>query len=109
MAVSQTTLPLRLDVFDEAGTKVAERFLGCLRRDHDVALDFDDIDAEQDMPSWSTTFARAARRTAGCTRCSATRTGTPAMSRNRASAAHIFNTVMTYRDEPQSYSGRRRG
>ena len=31
MAVSQTTLPLRLDVFDEAGNKVAERFLGCLR------------------------------------------------------------------------------
>jgi len=30
MAETQTDLPLRLDVFDEAGTKVAERFWeGC--------------------------------------------------------------------------------
>ena len=43
MAVSQTTLPLRLDVFDADGRKVAERFLGCLPRDHDVALDVDDV------------------------------------------------------------------
>ena len=45
MAVSQKTLPLRLDVFDEAGSKVAERFLGCLPRDHDVALEVDDVAA----------------------------------------------------------------
>ena len=43
MAVTQKTLPLRLDVFDETGSKVAERFLGCLPRDHDVALDVDDV------------------------------------------------------------------
>ncbi len=43
MAVSQATLPIRLDVFDEAGRKVAERFLGCLPRDHDVVLDFDEF------------------------------------------------------------------
>ena len=34
MSLAQTTLPLRLDVFDEAGTKVAERFLGRLPRHH---------------------------------------------------------------------------
>src|ERR1019366_5975133 len=33
MAESQADLPLRLDVFDEAGRKVAERFLGRLPRD----------------------------------------------------------------------------
>ena len=36
-------LPLRLDVFDETGRKVAERFLGCLPRDHDLALEVDDV------------------------------------------------------------------
>ena len=43
MAVSQTTLPVRLDVFDAAGNKVAERFLGCLARDHAVALEVDEV------------------------------------------------------------------
>ena len=36
-ASGRATLPLRLDVFDEAGGKLAERFLGCLPRDHGLA------------------------------------------------------------------------
>ncbi len=39
MALTQASLPVRLDVFDEAGRKVAERFLGRLARDHGVAVD----------------------------------------------------------------------
>ncbi len=105
MAVSQATLPIRLDVFDEAGRKVAERFLGCLPRDHDVALDFDDfaLDAGHaelvydfreggEADGWLHALFRYEDR----------------RSRHVAESsfgAHIFNTAMTYKDEPQSYSG----
>ncbi len=41
MAVTQSRLPLRLDVFDEAGRLSAQRFLGCLPRDHTLAVDLD--------------------------------------------------------------------
>ena len=43
--------------------------------------------------------------TAGCTRCSATRTAQSGHVAESSFGAHIFNTLMTYRDEPQSYSG----
>jgi hypothetical protein len=105
MAVSQTTLPIRLDVFDQAGRKVAERFLGCLPRDHGVALDFDDtaLDAGHaelvydfreggDADGWLHALFRYEDR----------RSGHVAES---SFGAHIFNTAMTYKDEPQSYSG----
>ncbi len=105
MAVSQTTLPIRLDVFDEAGRKVAERFLGCLPRDHDLALDFDDIALDAghaelvydfrdggDADGWLHALFRYEDRQSGHVAES-------------SFGAHIFNTVMTYKDEPQSYSG----
>ena len=43
MATTQDTLPLRLDVFDPQGARVAAHFLGCLPRDHAVAVDLDDL------------------------------------------------------------------
>ena len=51
------TLPVRLDVFDRDGTQVAEHFLGCLPRDHDLALDVDDVRPTRAMPNWSTISA----------------------------------------------------
>ena len=55
--------------------------------------------------SWSTISPRAARRTAGCTGCSATRTEISGHAAETSFGAHVFNTVLTYRSEPQSYSG----
>jgi len=103
MALAQTTLPLRLDVFDEAGTKVAERFLGCLPRRHDLALEVDDVAAGHaelvydfrdggDADGWLHALFRYEDRQSGHVAES-------------SFGSHIFNTVMTYRDEPQSYSG----
>ena len=43
MAETQADLPVRLDVFDTAGRKVAERFLGRLPRDHALAVDCADV------------------------------------------------------------------
>ncbi len=110
MATAQTSLPVRLDVFDPAGTKVAETFLGCLKRDHDVAVDLDDLlpddvlsegghaDLVYDFrdggvaDGWLHTLVRAEDRASGHVAES-------------SFGAHIFNTLMTYRDEPQSYAG----
>jgi hypothetical protein len=110
MAERQATLPLRLDVFDHAGTRIAERFLGCLPRDHALAVDLDDllpddalaegghVDAVYDFrdggeaDGWLHALVRAEDRASGHVAES-------------SFGAHIFNTVMTYRDEPQSYAG----
>ena len=103
MAVSQATLPVRLDVFDMNGRKVAERFLGCLARDHDVALDVDDVPAGHaelvydfrdggEADGWLHALFRYEHRQSGHVAES-------------SFGAHIFNTVMTYRDEPQAYTG----
>ncbi len=45
MATTQLRLPLRLDVFDPAGRRIAEHFLGNLERGHDLALDLDALAA----------------------------------------------------------------
>ena len=105
MAESQATLPVRLDMFDTEGRQVAERFLGCLPRGHDVAVDFDDVDIDAGHAELVYDF-----RDGGCAdgwlhalfRYEDRQNGHAAES---SFGAHIFNTIMTYRDEPQSYSG----
>ena len=105
MATTQGNLPVRLDVFDRRGRKVAERFLGCLKRDHDLVLDFDDVDVEAghaelvydfrdggEADGWMHALFRYEHRGSG-------------HAAESSFGAHIFNTAMTYRDEPQSYSG----
>jgi hypothetical protein len=105
MAERQATLPVRLDVFDTAGRKVAERFLGCLGRDHDVALDLDDVAVAAghaelvydfrdggEADGWLHALFRYEDRQSGHVAES-------------SFGAHVFNTLMTYKDEPQSYSG----
>jgi hypothetical protein len=110
MATGQANLPVRLDIFDRDGTRVAETFLGCLPRNHDVAVDLDavlpegalaeggHVDLTYDFRNggeadgWLHTLVRAEDRASGHVAES-------------SFGAHIFNTLMTYRDEPQSYAG----
>ncbi len=105
MAESQANLPVRLDVFAPDGALVAQRFLGCLPRDHDVGIDLDDIaqvsgHAELvydfrdggEADGWLHGLFRYEDRASG-------------HAAETSFGAHIFNTAMTYRDEPQSYSG----
>jgi hypothetical protein len=105
MAESQATLPVRLDIFDVEGRKVAERFLGCLPRGHDIAIDFDDVDIDEghaelvydfrdggSADGWLHALFRYEDRQSG-------------HAAESSFGAHIFNTIMTYRGEPQSYSG----
>jgi hypothetical protein len=110
MAESQRTLPIRVDMFARDGSRAASHFLGCLPRNHDIVLDLDTVLPKDGMADgghaelvydfrdggeadgWLHTLVRAEHRTSGHVAES-------------SFGAHIYNTVMTYRDEPQSYSG----
>ena len=110
MSERQDDLPVRLQIFDREGGMAADRFLGRLPRDHDVAVDLDDWLAGDALAEgghaeliydfrdggqadgWLHALVRAERRDSG-------------HMAESSFGAHIFNTAMTYRDEPQSYSG----
>ncbi len=105
MAQRQASLPLRLDVFDLGGRKVAERFLGNLPRDHGLALDLADFTGAEghaelaydfrdggEADGWMHCLVRYEHRASG-------------HAAESSFGAHIYNTAMTYRDEPQSYAG----
>jgi hypothetical protein len=110
MAQSEANMPLRIDMFAPDGSKVAEHFLGLLRRDHDVAVDLDDILGMDALPrgghaelvydfrdggeanGWLHALFRYESRASG-------------HAAESSFGAHMFNTIMTYKGEPQSYNG----
>ena len=106
MAVSQADLPVQLDLFDTDGRMVAQRFLGRLARDHALALDLDtipelcaghgelvyDFRAGGAADGWLHALFRWEKRAS-------------LHAADSSFGAHVFNTLMTWRDEPQSYSG----
>ena len=105
MAEQQRTLPIRIDVFDTAGRPVGERFLGCLPRRHDLTLDLAEFDLEEGHADLVYDFRDGGEADGwlhALLRYEDRRSGHAAES---SFGAHIYNTAMTYRDEPQSYSG----
>ncbi|RBM05119.1 hypothetical protein [Novacetimonas cocois] len=105
MSQALGTMPVRIDCFDQEGRQAGSRFLGCLARDHDVAQDLSAITGQAghgelvydfrdggEADGWLHALIRYEDR----------QTGHVAET---SFGAHIFNTVMTYRNEPQSYSG----
>ncbi len=105
MAEHQHSLPVRIEVFDPEGRKQNERFLGNLPRNHDLALDLAELGADTghaelvydfrdggDADGWLHCLVRYEHRSAG-------------HAAESSFGAHIYNTAMTWRDEPQSYSG----
>ena len=84
---------------------MTERFLGCLPRDHAVAVDFDDIAIDSGHAELVYDFRDGGTADGwlhALFRYEDRQSGHVAES---SFGAHMFNTVMTYRDEPQSYSG----
>lgn len=105
MAELQANLPLRLETFSRDGRKLSERFLGNLPRNHDLTVDLAELGAEEghaellydfrdggDADGWMHCLVRYEHRASG-------------HAAESSFGAHIYNTAMTYRDEPQSYSG----
>jgi hypothetical protein len=110
MAVTQRDLPVAALVYDADGHEVARRPLGCLPRDHATALSLDaiaaplgdcaghvelvyDFAAGGSGDGWLHALFRYRHRRSG--HAAETSFGT-----------HVYNTLMVYKDEPQSYSGR---
>jgi hypothetical protein len=112
MAVHQTDLPIAALVYDPDGREVLRHPFGRLPRAHATALDLDEID-DLDLldrgyghielvydfsgggegDGWLHALFRYRHRQSG-------------HSAETSFGAHVFNTVLTYRDEPQSYTGR---
>jgi hypothetical protein len=109
MAVAQSELPITAIVYDPAGNEIARHSFGRLPRSHRVALDLDDIAASLgdgyghvelvydfaeggNGDGWLHALFRYRHRSSG-------------HAAETSFGAHIFNTILTYRDEPQSYSG----
>jgi len=115
MARSQAELPIALIAYDGAGTEATRLPLGRLRRDESIAVDLDRLLEGAALPAgfghfelvydfaqggqgdgWLHALFRYEERASG----------------HRADSsfgAHMFNTALTYKDEPQSYSGRAPG
>ena len=115
MARAQSDLPLALLAYDGSGTEAARLPLGRLRRYESIAIDLDAVLAGATLSSgyghfelvydfaeggqgdgWLHALFRYEERASG----------------HRADSsfgAHMFNTALTYKDEPQSYSGRAPG
>jgi hypothetical protein len=115
MARSQRELPLALLVYDASGAEVSRKSLGLLRRDRSVAIDLDEALVGAGLPAgrghleliydfavggsgdgWLHALFRYEHRASG-------------HQADTSFGAHMFNTALTYRDEPQSYAGRAPG
>lgn len=114
MATGQAELPVRVELFDPEGRLVASEYLGRIARRDSVAVDIDawlaaegvrpeagsghieflyDFRGGGEADGWLHALARIEQRSTG----------------HRAETifgAHLFNTPLVFRDEPQSYAGR---
>jgi hypothetical protein len=110
MAYAQTELPIAALVYDPDGREIARHRFGRLPRNHRAELDLDalgsslgdgyghvelvyDFGEGGDGDGWLHALFRYRHRNSG-------------HAAETSFGAHVFNTILTYRDEPQSYSGR---
>jgi len=110
MAESQAELPVAAVIYDAGGREIGRAPLGRLRRDHACALSLDAVGAELGNgyghvelvydfaeggsgDGWLHALFRYRHRRSG-------------HAAETSFGAHVFNTILVYRDEPQSYTGR---
>lgn len=110
MSTAQAHLPVKLLIYDATGRKAAEHSFGNLRRDDSVALAANEIlnghidggyghmelvydfDAGQEADGWLHALFRYEDRETG-------------HAAETSFGAHMFNMLVTYKGEPQSYKG----
>lgn len=112
MSTAQHDLPVAAIFYDASGAEVARHAFGCLLRRASVALDINEILEERgaSLPSGTghvelvydfSTGGRADGWLHGLFRYTQRASGHIADS---SFGAHIYNTVLTYKNEPQSYA-----
>ena len=110
MSTAQRDLPLTAAVYNAEGEEVARRFLGCLPRNHESLLNLSELAAELGADKfghveltydfseggggdgWMHALFRYTEKSAG-------------HAAETSFGAHMFNHLMTYKNEPQSYKG----
>lgn len=110
MSTAQRRLPIKAILFDADGARIAEHRFGALPREHQVALDVSalandrlkmgvghvelvyDFEAGEDADGWLHALFRYHNRQSG-------------HAAETSFGSHMFNSVLTWRGEPQSYSG----
>lgn len=111
MATGQETLPVAVIVNDASGREVARHHFGCLARADSVAVDIEDLlngaALESGYGHMELVYDFAEGGDAdgwlhGLFRYEDMESGHVAET---SFGAHVFNTVLTYRNEPQSYAG----
>jgi hypothetical protein len=112
MATRQKELPIAVLLYDPEGKEVARHSFGRLPRAHGRALDLDEVAGAAllgdghghlelaydfadggEADGWLHAIFRYRHRQSG-------------HAAETSFGAHVFNTILTYRGEPQSYSGR---
>jgi hypothetical protein len=112
MAVRQAELPIAARVYAAEGNEILSHSFGRLPRGHATALDLDEIEgiaalrdgyghielvydfsSGGEADGWLHALFRYRHRDSG-------------HAAETSFGAHVFNTILTYRDEPQSYAGR---
>jgi hypothetical protein len=112
MSTAQDTLPLTAIAYAANGTEVARHAFGNLPRRHQSLLEVDqwlkgqklaggyghleliyDFSAGKDVDGWMHALFRYRHRKTG-------------HAAETSFGSHIFNTLLTYKNEPQSYAGR---
>jgi len=110
MAHSQSELPITAIVYDPQGSEIERHRFGRLPRNHCTDLDLSELTSSLgdgyghveliydfadggDGDGWLHALFRYRHRNSG-------------HAAETSFGAHVFNTILTYRDEPQSYSGR---
>ena len=112
MAVAQTEFPIAAFFYDAEGCELCRRPLGRLPRAHAALLDVDEVPEIEalggsyghlelvydfasggEADGWLHALFRYRHRRSG-------------HLAETSFGAHVFNTILTYRGEPQSYSGR---
>ncbi len=105
MAEWQDSLPLRIDVFAADGRVVAQHFLGNLPRDHALALDLAELGVVEGHAELTYDFREGGRADGWMHALFRYEHRVSGHAADTSFGAHIFNTAMTYKDEPQSYAG----
>jgi hypothetical protein len=113
MSTAQTTLPVAILLFDSTGAEIARHRFGCLARDHAEMLDLGRLALESGLSADAYGHAELIYDFAdggeadgwlhGLFRYTDTRSGHAAET---SFGAHMFNHILTYKGEPQSYAGR---
>jgi hypothetical protein len=113
MSTAQRNLPIAALIYDASGTEIARHSFGCLPRNAEIEFDISGFLREQnkalsggyghvelvydfaqggEADGWLHSLFRYTQKASG-------------HMAETSFGAHIFNTVLTYKNEPQSYAG----